>query len=149
MEIVQLKVSVDELVLGMYISKLDRPWLETPFKLQGFLLRDDSEIEELQKHCKYVYVDIEKGLDPLQATKHAQLKPSTKQKEVAPATYKFTAIDVRHDTYREAVGFSAEAKEVNVLQADIDKAMTAVTQQISSGKSFDQASVKGDRKSVV
>src|SRR5690554_1914368 len=114
MEIVQLKVSVDELVLGMYVSRLDRPWLETPFKLQGFLLRDDSEIDELQKYCKYVYVDIEKGLDPLQTNKHASIKASVKRKEAPPAAYKFTPIDVRHDTYREAVGFSAEAKEVSV-----------------------------------
>lgn len=149
MEIVQLKVSVDELVLGMYVSRLDRPWLETPFKLQGFLLRDDSEIDELQKYCKYVYVDIEKGLDPLQTNKHASIKASVKRKEAPPAAYKFTPIDVRHDTYREAVGFSAEAKEVSVLQADIDKAMTAVTQQISSGKSFDQATVKGAANNIV
>lgn len=149
MEIVQLKVSVDELMLGMYISKLDRPWLETPFKLQGFLLRDDSEIAELQKYCKFVYVDIEKGLDPLDAKKHASIKPGGKRKDVPAPAYKFTPVEVRHDTYREAVGFSAEAKEVTTLQADLEKAMTAVTSQISSGKTFDQGAVKNVATNIV
>ncbi len=149
MEIVQLKISVDELVLGMYVSKLDRPWLETPFKLQGFLLRDASEIETIKQYCQFVYVDIEKGLDPLQTKQHAILKGSAKRKEAPAPSFKFTQIDVKHDTYRDAVGFNAEAKEVNALQADLDKAMTSVTTQISSGKSFDQASVKGAASNIV
>lgn len=147
MEIVQLKVSVDEVVIGMYVSKLDRPWLETPFKLQGFLLRDDSEIEQLKQYCQHVYVDIEKGLDPLQ-TRHAVIT-TVKRKPAPVAAYKFTHVDVRHDTYKETVGFSAEAKEVNVLQGDINKAMASVTQQISSGKSFDQTTVKDAAGNIV
>ena len=54
----KVKVDVQDLKLGMYVADLDRPWLETPFLLQGFELRDDKEIEEIKKHCRYVYVDI-------------------------------------------------------------------------------------------
>ncbi|HMV01591.1 MAG TPA: DUF3391 domain-containing protein, partial [Rhodocyclaceae bacterium] len=27
---------------GMFVTELDRPWLETPFPLQGFLVESDS-----------------------------------------------------------------------------------------------------------
>lgn len=54
----KIKVDVRDLQLGMYVAELDRPWLETPFLLQGFELRDNREIEELKKRCQYVYVDI-------------------------------------------------------------------------------------------
>lgn len=54
----KVKVDVQDLKLGMYVADLDRPWLETPFLLQGFELRDDKEIDEIKKHCRYVYVDI-------------------------------------------------------------------------------------------
>lgn len=54
----KVKVDVQDLKLGMYVADLDRPWLETPFLLQGFELRDDKEVQELKKHCRYVYVDI-------------------------------------------------------------------------------------------
>ncbi|HEY9034734.1 MAG TPA: HD domain-containing phosphohydrolase [Pseudomonadales bacterium] len=148
MEIVQLKVAVDELTLGMYVAKLDRPWLETPFKLQGFLLRDESEIEQLQKYCKFVYVDIEKGLDPIQFKKHEPLKQA-KRKEAAPPVHKFTPLEVRHDTYREAANFKTEAKEVGQLQVDLEKALSTVTSQITSGKTFDQKSVKNVATNIV
>lgn len=148
MEIVQLKIPVDELTLGMYVTKLDRPWLETPFKLQGFMLRDESEIEQLKKYCKFVYIDIEKGLDPVKFKKHEPLKEG-RRKEPPPPTHKFAPLDVRHDTYREAHTFKAEAKEAGNLHGDLEKALANVTNQISSGKTFDQKSVKSAATNIV
>jgi len=45
----------------MYVGMLDRPWLETPFVFQGFMIKDKHEIEQLQVHCSQVYVEIERG----------------------------------------------------------------------------------------
>lgn len=56
------KVSVAYLKVGMYVSKLDRAWVQTPFLIQGFLIRDEEEIYTLVKHCTYVYIDIDKGI---------------------------------------------------------------------------------------
>ena len=30
---------IDQLELGMYVSELDRPWLESPFLFQGFEIK--------------------------------------------------------------------------------------------------------------
>lgn len=54
------EVSVSLLKVGMFVCALDRPWLETPYLMQGFLIRGPDDIEELKKHCEYVYIDIEK-----------------------------------------------------------------------------------------
>jgi len=43
----------------MYVSKLDRPWTETPFVFQGFVLKSEKQIDILRKYCKHVYVDPE------------------------------------------------------------------------------------------
>ncbi len=43
----------------MFVSELDRPWVETPFLFQGFEIRTDREISELRRYCDYVYVDAE------------------------------------------------------------------------------------------
>ena len=51
------RVEVDDLSLGMYVAKLDRPWLETSFVLQGFYVRSQDTIVELAAECGYVYVD--------------------------------------------------------------------------------------------
>jgi len=56
-----LKVPCDELEIGMFISELDRPWLETPFLLQGIKLESLEEINLVKKHCSYVYVDLQQS----------------------------------------------------------------------------------------
>jgi HD-GYP domain-containing protein (c-di-GMP phosphodiesterase class II) len=45
----------------MYVAMLDRPWLETPFVFQGFIIREHSEIEQLRSHCQRVFVDVDRG----------------------------------------------------------------------------------------
>ncbi|OGT22068.1 MAG: hypothetical protein A2V90_09825 [Gammaproteobacteria bacterium RBG_16_57_12] len=48
----------------MYVSSLDRPWLETPFLFQGFPVKSQEDIDQLRRYCKFVYIDIELGLPP-------------------------------------------------------------------------------------
>ena len=55
------EVPVEQLRFGMYVVKLDRPWTETPFKFQGFLLRDDKQLKTLKAFCQLVYVDPERS----------------------------------------------------------------------------------------
>lgn len=57
------KVYVEDLVHGMFVCELDRPWLDTPFLLQGFLIQSDEQISDLRQCCDYVYVD------PLKSTR--------------------------------------------------------------------------------
>jgi HD-GYP domain-containing protein (c-di-GMP phosphodiesterase class II) len=54
------EIPVEEACLGMYVSKLDRPWTETPFLFQGFVLTSEKQIDILRKHCKKIFVDPEK-----------------------------------------------------------------------------------------
>ena len=51
------KVTTVELKVGMFVAELDRPWTETPFLLQGFVIETDKQILALQKYCKYVIID--------------------------------------------------------------------------------------------
>lgn len=60
---IEKKVSVEFLKPGMYVSNLDRPWVETDFLFQGFLIKHQDEIEKLKKYCSYVFIDVERG-DP-------------------------------------------------------------------------------------
>ena len=52
-----LEVLTADLRLGMFVEDLDRPWLDTPFLIQGFLLDDQRDIERLRQLCHHVYVD--------------------------------------------------------------------------------------------
>lgn len=57
-QIEERKTAVHELMLGMFVCRLDRPWEGTPFGLQGFLLRTPEQIRALEGLCRYVYVDV-------------------------------------------------------------------------------------------
>ncbi|ABC27186.1 HD-GYP domain [Hahella chejuensis KCTC 2396] len=63
-EIKTIELPCGKLEVGMFVSQLDRPWLDTPFPLQGFLLRTRRDIELLQQFCDYVYIDTVKGRKP-------------------------------------------------------------------------------------
>ena len=51
------KLGTQDLKVGMYVAELDRPWLDTPFLMQGFLIRTPDHIETVREHCSYVYID--------------------------------------------------------------------------------------------
>jgi HD-GYP domain-containing protein (c-di-GMP phosphodiesterase class II) len=54
------QLPIDALRLGMYVVELDRPWVETSFAFQGFLLESQGQIEKLRSYCKTVFVDPER-----------------------------------------------------------------------------------------
>ncbi len=56
-EIKAVMLDVADLEVGMYVSALDRPWLETPFLVQGFFISSRDDVDELARYCRYVYVD--------------------------------------------------------------------------------------------
>jgi hypothetical protein len=65
----------------MYVSSLDRPWLETPFVFQGFEIREQSEIEMLQKYCSTVYIDVDRGdISPAQVKQLLAMEQKPKRK---------------------------------------------------------------------
>lgn len=51
------KIPVEELKPGMYVERLDRPWLDSPFPFQGVYLRTQDNIEQVKIFCKHVYID--------------------------------------------------------------------------------------------
>ena len=54
-------VSTDYLKRGMYVSRLDRPWGESDFLFQGFYIKAQDDIEQIQRQCKFIYIDVERG----------------------------------------------------------------------------------------
>lgn len=55
----KIKVVAEYLTQGMYVVKLDRPWLDSPFLFQGFVIDTDELLKEVKSVCDFVYIDIE------------------------------------------------------------------------------------------
>jgi cyclic di-GMP phosphodiesterase len=55
------RVPVEQLKFGVYVNELDRPWTETPFMYQGFVIKSEAQLQALKKFCRTVVIDTEKG----------------------------------------------------------------------------------------
>ncbi len=64
MTLEERRILVGLLQKGMFVSRLDRDWVGTPFPFQGFHIESDRDIELLGNYCTSVFVDVVKGLAP-------------------------------------------------------------------------------------
>ncbi|MFT7227595.1 MAG: hypothetical protein ACI8PW_000170 [Methylophilaceae bacterium] len=46
----------------MFISELDKPWSESDFMLQGFVLKDQADLDKIRSTCAYVVIDRTKSI---------------------------------------------------------------------------------------
>ena len=134
-QLIKLKMPVEKLALGMYVTELDRPWLESPFLFQGFFLTTDKHISLVQESCDHVYIDttriIDKEVKFLQEEKRKDIvypappkKTSTFCDEIAQADKIFSK------TSHLIQGF---LKNIKVNQRlDIEEAKKAVDQVVHS-----------------
>lgn len=58
------KVNAPDIKIGMFIADLDRPWIDTPFLLQGFLVEEDVQVRQLRELCKWVLIDPLRSVGP-------------------------------------------------------------------------------------
>ena len=72
----QVQVEVRELKAGMFVSKLDCPWHKTPFPVQGFYIQGEEDLLRVQRHCRHVFVDVEKAKVKFSYAAHAVLSLS-------------------------------------------------------------------------
>ena len=59
----EIKVEVDYVSFGMYVSALDIPWEQSRFIFKGFLIEEDKELKEIRRVCKYIIVDKDRSVN--------------------------------------------------------------------------------------
>lgn len=59
----EVEIGTEQLAPGMYVCRLDRPWTDTPFLLQGFTIGNE-ELAWLKSHCRSVWIDVVRGPGP-------------------------------------------------------------------------------------
>ena len=151
MAIKRLQIRAQDLVLGMFVSGLDRPWSQTPFPLQGFHVRTPKDIDKVKSYATYVYIDVTKGRSPSPGTKiyssqtdradgeriepasPPELKPQRadlkKFKSVPPRP-----IEIREGIYQKTVSMQVEAAHAEKIVRELKGNLTLVTKQIAKGR---------------
>lgn len=109
-----LKVPVKDLRIGMYVVELDRPWLGTPFLVQGFVVTSTRELEAITELCNFVYVDTGRsrryhkpGEASIKAGSNALSKENLEKQ-----------LNVRITPYEDSAPFDEELKTAEVVFGD-------------------------------
>lgn len=140
MAIKQIKLDVNELAIGMFISGLDRPWSQTPFPLQGFYIRELDELKQLKTHCKHVYIDVVKGRGPVAAgakkfssTFGEKPKAFIRNPRQLAAKVKVAPLKIRRDYYNGKEPLKREVKLAKQLHQRVYRAVGEVMTQVADG----------------
>jgi len=133
-----LKISCSELLPGMYIAELDRDWKNTPFTIGGFLAKSVSQISEVQRVCKFVYIDTSLGITPIRYRINRQTILS-RARESAPPTATFL---VNRDSYEIARPVKKEVDAVYGLYARLLTDFAKLIQEIESRGNPDLTSLR-------
>lgn len=100
-----IQTPVHNLSIGMYVSELDKPWLETSFPFQGFIIESESDIQALLNECHYVYIDVNKQKKRKTVNKKIKDDFIDKNLVISKAPERLgtfeTEIDRAEDTYKE------------------------------------------------
>ncbi len=145
----ELKTSIDGLIIGMYVTRLDRPWLETPFPIEGVKIESADDIELMRRYASYVYIDTSKGPSPppefwitggrndfkLKATTPEAVTVNYKNRDDEYAKLQKCFYEIKI-TLEQEHGHAREIKE------QLDRNLKKVMNDLRKGKSLDIVTVK-------
>jgi HD-GYP domain-containing protein (c-di-GMP phosphodiesterase class II) len=103
----------------MYVAELDRPWTETPFMFQGFVLQRPEQLEALKKFCRTVMVDTERST----------LREAPAFRPVAQG-------------YRERIPVEREVENAKAVHGTAEKALDTALGAVRAARTLDAASVQ-------
>jgi len=136
MSLKEIKVRIPDLEPGMYVSQLDRPWVETPYLLQGFLIETREDIDELFNHCKYVFVDVElsKPVD--------NQKLSPRKTELSDREKKQSLTNIKPIEYEDESELDDELKSARENHSLLSNVAENIMLDISNNKKLELPSLK-------
>jgi putative nucleotidyltransferase with HDIG domain len=119
-----------------YVRVRSRPaWLETPFYLQGFMVRDGAEIQKLALCCDYVHIDQEKSIANFETS--VAHKTGHNRKLGVAATPFDKELSTRNIThYRDQAQVTAEIKNANSAYENIRAEFDDMASRINNGRAL-------------
>lgn len=133
MDVIQIDSS--ELQTGMYVSGLDRPWLEVPFPIQGFRVESPEDIIRIQKYCQYVFVDSTKSVVAGGAVNRQTSRRPRKTKQQILQGRKLKV-------YADSAAWVEEFPKAKAAVDTLTQTVDSLFEQVSKGGALDVLKVK-------
>lgn len=152
-------IAASRLEIGMYVSDLDRPWLDTPFMLQGFLLEEHKQIDLIRELCHSVVIDrtrstmehYKKNVTQEEAQHEPSIvhvKTPAVHTQSAASSHKISFFDIfgelisKQKTQKKPEALSSDKNKPNFPSHKIDYYADSVTQQITATEQSNKAGIK-------
>jgi len=131
------KVNVAYLKEGMYVSNLDRPWIDTPFLLEGFLIKTEEDLSSLNSYCTYVFIDPDRGIE---ATEYIEEAPRLKTN-----TYleRFLQDNKKKVQYENLKSTKEELPSAKTALEDASNQVAHIMDDVKDGKNLNIDAVRG------
>src|SRR2546421_1981748 len=129
----------------MYIAELDRPWTDTPFMFQGFVLGNQQQLDALKKYCSTVMVDLERSqsTEPAPTLRIAYPQKVPVEVEFRPArqAHKASRVLIREVIAAARIGRTLDAERV---KAAVSSMTESVLRNPDALLLFSQLRAKGE-----
>ncbi|HEY2346754.1 MAG TPA: HD-GYP domain-containing protein [Xanthomonadaceae bacterium] len=134
----ETRIAIAGLDLKMYVSRLDRPWIESPFLLEGLLVETQEDLEKLQKLCRHVYIDVTRGASPDRRYVEPE-EPVAAEKSV-PFAAEFAALNTT--TWQIATRVEVELPVAAKAQHHLERGIEQMMTDLHDGRELDLLSVR-------
>lgn len=114
---------------GMYVSRLDRDWVGTPFPFQGFEITSDEDIELLSAYCTSVFIDVQKSL----INARPSLRVGSAPRNVFPP---------RGPEYHNTVDIKEEIPRAREVHANLRALAERIADDVRSGRRLEPGVVR-------
>lgn len=136
-DIVETEIPVSQLAIGMHVIRLDRPWEDTDFLLQGFIVQNEDDLLALQSQCQTVVVEGRVNVTRLMENNPIYFgsgKPSGAQK---PSTLPKKSI-----TYVNKVDTTREMAKARVHYGHARETAQSIMSGIRLGRMLDMNNIR-------
>ena len=137
-DIIETEIPVSQLAIGMHVIRLDRPWEDTDFLLQGFILQTEEDVLAVQQQCETVIVE---GRVQVAPTTERQAPVSRRKTSVktgrSVAAQQPSAIPKRKVTYVNKVDASHEMATARMNYADAKATAKNIMSSLRLGRTLE------------
>ncbi len=153
MHLATQEVQVQNLEIGMYVSRLDVPWVQTPFPIQGFHISKQEELELLAVYCNKVYVDEYLSKVNVSTPVYKNRPGAGNKKQLDPKTIRLMSEKARFkprvEQYPVSTKLKKEIKEASVVYSQVIGQMSITYRDMEQMGYINMSEVKKSSSDMV
>lgn len=129
-----IMIEVEKVKIGMFVAKLDRPWLGTPFHFQGFWVNDLDAIYKLREVSRAVWVRTDKRGRPTDVEDNSSVDWKDRVVKSDREAQVFDYLPARPVNHIDSVSVETEMDAARAARQKVIDALDEVVDDIQRGR---------------